>query len=160
MVMKSVCFTGHRTAKITPTLEKHLANTLEFLISKGITDFYAGGAYGFDIICELTVIKMKKRYPQIKLHLILPCFAEEQTVNWNDMWKRRYNYILNNADSVEYVSEHYTGDCMKKRNARLVELADCCVCCYNENNRRSGTGQTLRMAREKGIEIINLLKCY
>lgn len=155
--MKSVCFTGHRTVEMTASLEKSLTDTLEFLISNGITDFYAGGAYGWDIICELTVIKMRKRYPHIKLHLILPCFAEEQIENWSNLWKRRYNYILNNANNVEYVSEHCTKDCMKRRNARLVELADCCVCCYNENDRRSGTGQTLRMARKKGIEIINLL---
>ncbi len=143
---------------MTPSLERSLTDTLEILISNGITDFYAGGAYGWDIICELTVIKIRKRYPQIKLHLILPCFAEEQIAYWSDLWKARYNYILNNADSVEYVSEYYSKDCMKRRNARLVELADCCVCYYNENYIRSGTGQTLRMASKKGIEIINLLK--
>ncbi len=156
--MKSVCFTGHRTTKITPVLKKRLIDTLEILISNGITDFYAGGAYGWDIICELTVIKMRERYPHIKLHLILPCSTEEQIMNWSKLWKMRYNYILNNADSVEYVSEHFTNDCMKRRNARLVELADCCVCCFNENVRRSGTGQTVRMAKGKGIEVINLLK--
>ncbi len=57
--MKSVCFTGHRTVEITALLEKSLIDTLEILISNGVTDFYAGGAYGFDILCELTVINMR-----------------------------------------------------------------------------------------------------
>ena len=43
---------------------------------------------------------------------------------------------------------------MKRRNERLVELADYCICyCTNP---RSGTGQTVRMAKDKGIDIINL----
>lgn len=42
IIMKSVCFTGHRTAEMSGSLEKRLTDTLEILISKGITDFYAG----------------------------------------------------------------------------------------------------------------------
>ena len=46
---------------------------------------------------------------------------------------------------------------MKQRNARMVELVDCCVAYYDESsNARSGTGQTVRMADLKGIEVINL----
>ena len=45
---------------------------------------------------------------------------------------------------------------MKKRNAQMVELADCCVCYYDDSIARSGTGQTVRMANAKGIEVINL----
>ncbi len=153
---KSICFTGHRKIKPTEQLRDKLLNRLELLIQNSATVFYAGGAYGWDIICELAVLKMKERYPQIKLLLILPCSAEEQTLNWNNLCKKQYYYILNNADSIEYVSEHYTNDCMKRRNARLIELADCCVCYYNENDKRSGTGQTVRMARRKGINIVNV----
>lgn len=48
---------------------------------------------------------------------------------------------------------------MKARNARLVELAsDYCICYWNPKNFRSGTGQTVRMAQKKGIEIINLFE--
>lgn len=54
-------------------------------------------------------------------------------------------------------SERYYDGCMKGRNARLVELATvCCICYWNVNDKRSGTGQTVRMAQKKGIEIINL----
>ena len=66
----------------------------------------------------------------------------------------KYKEILQAADSVTVLSEHYTEDCMKRRNACLVELADCCICYCN--NPRSGTGQTVRMAKDNGIETINL----
>ena len=48
---------------------------------------------------------------------------------------------------------------MKERNQRLVDLADICICYYNENNSRSGTGQTVRMVQKKGIQLINIFSC-
>lgn len=60
---------------------------------------------------------------------------------------------------MEYVSEHKTMTCMKERNARLVELAsECCIAYWNANNKRSGTGQTVRMAQKKGLEVINIFE--
>ena len=84
--------------------------------------------------------------------MLLPCPADEQIKGWNSEQGSRYHKILEAADSIEVVSEHYTRDCMKKRNERLVELADCCICYCS--NPKSGTGQTVRMAENKGIPII------
>ena len=152
--MKTCCFTGHRIIKITPELVQRLKDAIINLIEQGVTDFYDGGAVGFDMLCAETVIELKAEYPDIKLHLLLPCPPEEQVKWWNKAKIARYEKMLQNADSVTVVSEHYAKDCMKRRNKRLVELADCCVCyCTNP---RSGTGQTVRMAREKGIDVINL----
>ncbi len=152
--MKTCCFTGHRIIKITPELVQGLKDAIINLIEQGVTDFYDGGAVGFDMLCAETVIELKAEYPNIKLHLLLPCLPEEQVKGWNKAQIARYNEILQAADSVTVLSEHYTDDCMKQRNKRLVELADCCICyCANP---RSGTGQTVRMAHEKGIDVINL----
>jgi len=152
--VKTCCFTGHRIIKITPELVQRLKDTITKLIERDVTDFYNGGAIGFDMLCAETVIELKAEYPDIKLHLLLPCPPEEQVKGWNKAQIARYNEILQAADSVTVLSEHYTDDCMKQRNERLVELSDCCICyCTNP---RSGTGQTVRMAREKEIDVLNL----
>ncbi len=106
------------------------------------------------MLCAETVIELKAEYPDSKLHLLLPCPPEEQVKGWNKAQIARYNKILQAANSITVLAEHYTRDCMKQRNKRLVELADCCICYCN--NPRSGTGQPVRMAREKGIDVINL----
>ena len=152
--MKNCCFTGHRKVKITDELKAGLRSVLTELIEKGVTEFYAGGAVGWDMICEKTVLDLKQEYGEIHLHIIMPCPLDEQTQNWDLQQITEYRSIIERADSVEIVSENYSKDCMKKRNARLVELADVCVCYYK--NKRSGTGQTVRMAEKKGIEVINL----
>ncbi len=156
MKMKSVCFTGHRSVKKSAELKKALAEQLVKLIDKGAAVFYVGGAVGWDMLCERAVIELREKYPHIKLYLVLPCPAEEQTARWSESDKMEFNRLLSAADMVEVCSEHYFDGCMKARNQRLVDLSDVCVCYYNESNKRSGTGQTVRMAEKKNICIINL----
>ena len=69
------CFTGHRKL---PTgqyqmIADRLEQTIIRLIEKGVLYFGAGGALGFDTLAALTVLRLRKQYPQIKLILVLPC---------------------------------------------------------------------------------------
>ncbi len=152
---KSVCFTGHRNVKETAELKKALIEQLVKLIDEGAADFYAGGAVGWDMLCESAVIELRERFPHIRLHLILPCPAEEQTAKWSESDKSEFRRLLSAADTVVICSEHYFDGCMKLRNQRLVNSADVCVCYYN-GKQRSGTGQTVRMAERQGKVIVNL----
>ena len=126
------------------------------MIDEGAANFYAGGAVGWDMLCESVVIELRERFPNIKLHLILPCSAEEQTAKWSESDKAEFGRLLLAADTVEICSEHYFDGCMKLRNQRLVDLSDVCVCYYN-GKQRSGTGQTVRMAERQGKAKINLV---
>ncbi|MBR1831586.1 MAG: DUF1273 family protein [Ruminiclostridium sp.] len=154
--MKSCCFTGHRVLKVTPELVSRLRNTIIDLHEQGVTEFINGAALGFDQLSSKAVIDLRSEYGDIHLHLLLPCPTDEQVKGWHKAQIWEYMKILDEADSVTVLSEHYTDDCMKRRNEQLVELADCCVCYCN--NPRSGTGQTVRMAENKGIKVINLAK--
>lgn len=158
---KSVCFTGHRTiAEDKETLSARLYALLERLVTEQkITDFYTGGAVGWDALTALTVLKLRESYPEVKLHLVLPCLFEEQSAKWNEAQKAEHKHIASLADTKELTSEHLGKNAMKIRNARLVELAsDYCICYWNPKHYRSGTGQTVRMAQKKGIEVINLFE--
>ena len=158
---KSVCFTGHRTiAEDKETLSARLYALLERLVTEQkIMDFYTGGAVGWDALAALTVLKLRESYPEVKLHLVLPCPFEEQSAKWKESQKEEHKRIASLADTKEFTSEHLGKTAMKIRNARLVELAsDYCICYWNPKNYRSGTGQTVRMAQRKGIEVINLFE--
>lgn len=45
------------TKNKTADLEDRLRNVLINLINEGVTDFYAGGAYGWDMLCEEMVLR-------------------------------------------------------------------------------------------------------
>lgn len=155
--MKTCCFTGHRIIKVTDKLKQLIVAELTKLIENGISDFYAGGAIGWDMLCEQAVIELRdKSYPHVKLHLILPCCPADQTLKWNENQKRTFFFLYKKADSVEFVTDKYDSRCMKIRNQRLVDLADCCFCYLNSTLYAGGTVQTVRMAAKKGINIINM----
>ncbi|MDE5741637.1 MAG: SLOG family protein [Oscillospiraceae bacterium] len=155
--MKKVFFTGHRTTSFYTEDMRSLVRLLHKFASEGTVDFYAGGARSWDMTFENFVLLMREEdFPFIKLHLVLPCPPREQIANWDSEDKKEYKRILKAADSVEIVSPHCYKYCMKKRNQRLAELGDVCVCYYNEKRRRSGTGQTVHMAKIMGKEIINI----
>ena len=154
--MSSISFTGHRTLpRDTSELSEYLYEKSEEAIISGVTDLYFGGAYGWDQFSFLVALKLRDKYLNIRLNLILPCSNDEQTANWKEKDKVNFYRILSLADSVEYTSEHYFKGCMKLRNVRLVEYADICFCYLDPKRNRSGTAQTVRMAQKKGIPIFN-----
>ena len=158
--MDAACFTGHRdlTGNVND-LEKRLYDVLErAIIKKNVTDFYSGCALGWDQLASKVVIRLRNKYPQVKLHLVLPCSPEEQTKKWSESQRNEYMQIYHLANSVEKVSEKYYNGCMKARNARLVELADYCFCYFNTENQHSGTAQTVRMALNKQIMVVNFFR--
>ena len=82
--MKSICFTGHRKiSEDTKTLSQKLYKKLEKAINDGVTDFYAGGAIGWDTLAAFTVIELRKNYPYIKLHLVIRA-VESQVRKWKE----------------------------------------------------------------------------
>ncbi len=151
--MKACMFTGHRgiCARDVKSLPKWLDEQIESLIEQGYTDFCAGGAVGFDTFAALEIIEKKKKYGFVKLHLYLPCRAQDK--GWSDSFKRAYRYIMSNADSVRYASETYTNWCMHKRNRDMVDASEVCIAYCNKST--GGTRYTLTYAAKKGKRIIN-----
>lgn len=157
--MNSACFTGHRELKCNKKeLFERLCDVIEdSYLSHQCCDFYAGGAIGFDTLAEKAVIHLRdaKKLP-IRLHLVLPCQNSEQTKYWTAEQKYEFKVLLSKADSVEYTSKDHHPSCMKIRNKRLVECADTLCICYLEDGHKSGTFQTVNMASDKGLKVINM----
>ena len=100
---------------------------------------------------SLILLSLREKNPALRLHCVLP--HEGQADKWDDFARDRYRFILEQADSVEYVSRAYYDGCMIDRNHRMVEAAGILLAVYN-GARRSGTGATVNYARKLGREII------
>ncbi len=154
---KICCFTGHRKCttlsqkEITTKLESKLVELIE---NESFTDFRTGGAKGFDSLAAIAVLNLKKKYPNIKLHLLLPCKGQERY--FSPIEKKLYYFTLENADSVTYIQERYSEGVMFARNRALVDGADLCIA-YLEKL-EGGTYQTVNYARKSRVNTINLLK--
>ncbi|MBQ8146194.1 MAG: DUF1273 family protein [Clostridia bacterium] len=146
------CFTGHRFVGKDLSIDL-LRRGIEYLIDNGVDVFIAGGALGFDTICAGEVLLMKEKYPHIKLHIYAPC--NNQDANWSKKDCDIYKEILKRADLVDMPDFSYYDGCMKKRNYKMVDSSAYCIA-YLNNTVRSGTAQTVRYAKSKGLNVYNL----
>ncbi len=131
-------------------LIKDLRTTLELFASSGMREFICGGALGFDTLAATEVLRLKERFPDISLFLALPC--RDQAARWTSAQKKTYDAILQKADKVEWLFDHYVPGCMQMRNRFMVDHADVCVAYYT--GRPGGTMQTIQYAKEKGVRLL------
>ena len=154
MKSKTCCFSGHR--EIPPEKRTEIIGRLERIIislyQKGVQYYGAGGALGFDTIAAQTVIRLRESCPGIKLILVLPCLT--QTRGWRPEDVAEYEYIKAQADKVVYTGQQYTSGCMHKRNRHLVDNSSVCICYLTRNS--GGTAYTIRYAKKRNLEIINI----
>lgn len=156
------CFTGHRPDALPDhgnekkpamlVLRAFLGSAIQEAIRDGITEFYAGGALGFDMIAAETVLRLRESDPRISLHLALP--GHDQTNGWNTEQIARYNAILDKAASLWYASERCSPGSMQRRNRFLVDHT--CRCIAYLRRMRGGTFYTVNYALDQEIKVLNL----
>lgn len=152
--LKTCCLTGHRKIlhENFEEISQRLEAVLVGLIERGYVYFGTGGALGFDTLAAQTVLKLKTRYPHIRLILVLPC--ENQTQLWKKEDKAVYEHIKENSDKVVYVSKIYFNGCMHKRNRCLVDGSSICVCYLIK--KEGGTFYTVSYAKKKFLTVYNV----
>ena len=152
--MSGCSFTGHRRiesrhfGKIDDLIDRAIA----YAYGEGCRKFYVGGALGFDTLAAKRVLLFRMSHPDAELYVIVPC--KTQSDGWSASQISAYEYILANADAVEYLNDEYTDGCMRERNQRLVDLSDIVIAYVSRYN--SGAAQTVRMAERAGKRVYNL----
>lgn len=153
--MTSCAVTGHRPQKFPwgyneedrrcAALKSALTSQIEELVRNGITDFLSGMAEGVDTWAALAVLSLREQHPSLKLHCILPC--RNQAEKWSIPAQESYRSILEQADSIIYVSREERKGCMLERNRFLVAHAELLLAVGSLTG-RSGTAATVRYAQK------------
>ena len=117
-------FSGYRPQKLSfgfneedlrcVDFKQRLRCAVETLIWDGYCHFISGGALGFDTFAAEAVIGIRRKYPWVTLEIAVPFDAQAE--HWEPYSKLRYEWNLNQADIVTWVSHEYSQDCMSKRN--------------------------------------------
>lgn len=157
MRFETCCFSGHRVIPedVREPLREALERQIRFLIECEYYCFCSGGAMGFDLMAAQIVLELKKENPRLELRMILP--FREQAERWNQKEREKYYTVLEQADKREYVcGEKYSPGCYRRRNQRLVDESDFCLCYMTRE--KSGTGMTVAYANQKGMKVRNLAK--
>ncbi|MCI7003476.1 MAG: DUF1273 domain-containing protein [Clostridia bacterium] len=158
-IKETACLSGHRPNKLPWFYDETKANCIRFkqnlqkiftgAYEYGLKNYLVGMAEGCDMIGAETLIKLRKTYKDIKIFAIIPCKGQEK--KWRTEQQIRYQNILKQCDGIITLSEEYTPTCMNERNEYMVKHSSVLIACYN--GKPSGTANTIRFAKEKGIKL-------
>lgn len=159
---KTLAFTGHRPNKLNGynpmdnyELLTILSKTIEeHIVKHDVDTFISGMALGIDMWSARIVLKLKQKYPHIKLICAIPCIG--QYSKWNEESKFEWFQIKERADSVVYISEEeYTAWCLQKRNEWMVDNSDYIISVWDGT--KGGTYNCLKYAKKKKCQnIVNI----
>ena len=113
--MKSCFFIGHREAdeRLLPYL---IGVIRQLVMDESVRYFYVGGYGGFDRIAGMAVKEVKKQYPGITLHLVLPYHPAERSIEPPPGYDGTYY-----PEGLEGVPRQYA---IVKANKILVDTCD------------------------------------
>ena len=129
---KTCCFTGHRKLpkRNIKQIEKHLDSEIDNLYYQGVKNFISSGALGFAQLAAKLIITKKANGYNIRLIFMLP--FKNYGHLWSDDNKYLFQHLLMEADEVQYVSEMYHDNCMKKRTLHMLEQSDFLICALKQ----------------------------
>lgn len=158
----SVAFTGYRTSKMVnktsdtnplKDIAKKTFNAIKELYNQGYTNFYTGMSDGFDMLAALEVIRLKKKYTEVKLIAVVPFRGQEARYSSQD--KQNYKMLLKDADQTIFMADHFVENSQYlRRNDYMLENASCLVCYYS--GKPGGTMYTYNRASRLDMPIINI----
>lgn len=130
-------FIGHRVCDADPRAVRE--RIVELIEKWGVTDFLDGGMGQFDMMCAREVHELKKAYPAIAVHLVIPypsfnikerelfdnvIYPQELgAFNFRRAIVERNNYLVeNSAHAVCYVTHSEGGAARTYSNAKRLLL--------------------------------------
>ncbi len=142
---KVVAFAGHRYEWHCIGVENKLPEVLEDLINKGYTIFYDGHYGAFDEKCAHAVLRLKHKYPHIKLIRILTYYHHDKEKY--DLPSCYDGSILPEIEELHYKQK------ITKRNEWIIDHCDILVC-HIEETYKSGAYRTQKYAKKQNKPII------
>lgn len=161
--MTTCAFTGHRPGRFKFTHESddlcvRIKNALTEEImglyeKKEVRTFYSGGAVGVDMWAAEAVLKLRDTLAEVRHVCVIPFVGHCDRWQYTDI--ARLKEVQAQSDNPPPISPRYTESVYKLRNKYMIDRADYLIAVYDEKVcSKSGTGQTVRMAREKDIPIL------
>ena len=148
-------FTGHRPQRLPwggreedprcQALKVLLSESVEKAKTLGCTEFLCGMALGCDTWFAEAVLEKG-----LKLTAMLPCPG--QADRWAGKDRVRYENLLAQCHDIVVLEQAYSAGCMLRRNRAMIDRADVLISVYDGCG--GGTGNAVRYAKERGIEIL------
>lgn len=164
MVVNICCFSGYRPEKFPfhfdndkeeyELLRSQLAQAIISAVGDGYDTFLCGMAKGFDLMAGEVVLELVQACPDmagVKLVAVLPFVGHGFAAG---RWQSVHRLVSEQASEVITLEGGYRSKAYLERNRYMVDRSNRVICYHT--GLPGGTAHTLRLACEKGIEIVNL----
>jgi len=142
------CFAGHREINSMLLKDKIREKVLELIQKNHVTEFWVGNYGAFDWCAASVIYSLKKDYPEIELHLVIPYLTKE--IETQKEFFRKYDSIIL-ADIPSNTPRRYG---IIKANQFMVNHAQYLICYVQYA--WGGAAKTLEYAEKKSLKIFNL----
>ncbi len=148
---KICCFAGHSELYNKDTLYSQLMTAIDKLIVKeNIKEFWVGNYGVFDKLSAKAVTELKKKYPEIRLILIIPYLTSEINEFKKSYYKNYDNILL--ADIPKKTPKKAQ---IIKCNQYMIRNSNFLICYVKHS--WGGAVKTLEYAKKsKNVQIIDL----
>jgi len=146
---KRCCFAGHSKVYDPSIVEKIVEKARQLVEEYGITDFWVGNYGAFDGYAASAVRKLKAKYPQISLSLVIPYLTKEINEYREDYYKNYDSIIM--ADIPETTPRNLK---IIKANEFMINNSDFLISYVNYS--WGGAVKTVEYAIKKKIQVVNL----
>lgn len=145
------CFAGHRSLPNKDDISEKLSYKIEdLIINEGVTEFWVGNYGAFDHLSSYTAKKLKEKYPDIELNLIVPYLTSDITENKKLYFEEFDNILL--ADIPEKTPKKFY---IIKCNEYMIQKSDFLIAYVKFSY--GGAYRTLEYAKKQNqIQIFNL----
>ncbi len=156
------CFTGHRPSKLPwrynerdprcLAVKSWLDQAVERAYQDGYRHFLCGMAMGCDLyFCE-AVLKLRSRYPDVKLEAAIPC--PQQAQHWPASQRERYQRLCAQCDLETVIQPFWDVQCMLRRDRYMVSRSSRIIAVFNGT--AGGTQKTMAYALRDNLEVVRL----
>lgn len=149
---KTCCLIGIRLQALhrpADDIKVDLENEILASVAAGYTLFLTGMNCGTDIWAGNIVIRLKDRFPELKLVAAIP--YSEFADTWSKEWGEKYHQLLSRADWVKTFSLQYSEKTFLLRNQWMMDHSSKLIAVYN--GMTDETRHSFRYARECGMTV-------
>lgn len=151
--MTRCCFTGHRPDGLrrpVDDIKVDLENEIVRSIESGYHTFITGMAPGIDLWAGCIVLRLKDRFPDLKLIAAVP-YPEFREYAVACDFADKYDRLIAGADLVQTFASRPSDGVYQTRNTWMVDHSNKVIAVWNW--KPSGTGNTVRYAKKQGVEV-------
>lgn len=147
-----VAGTGHRPQHLLPTqrawLRARLGDAVVYLVERrGMRVGISGLALGFDTWWAQALLARRALHGDVELWGYAPC--PQQPDRWSGTDRKVWRDLVEHADRVRYVADHYHGTCMDDRNEAMLDDAVAVLAGWRGLKRSGGTWNAIGSARRR-----------